>query len=239
MSLNTIISQAGRFLICFILAFHIFCSQSSQAGSANEQDLQHKDHVCFRWAFGGMISGAEDSQLIPITHDTILKTGDKLKILVDLQSECFVYIFYQSSQEEISLLFPPKTGTEDYKALKKYYVPKDYRWFELDDHTGKEIFYLLVAARQLDQLEALYELYLSSTYPSQKRKRGQQLLAELEKTKRTHRRLTAAAERPVRLGGSVRGIKKEKTEAIHRLDDIAVEISAYDFYSRTFTIDHR
>ena len=156
MSLNTIISQAGRFLICFILAFHIFCSQSSQAGSANEQDLQHKDHVCFRWAFGGMISGAEDSQLIPITHDTILKTGDKLKILVDLQSECFVYIFYQSSQEEISLLFPPKTGTEDYKALKKYYVPKDYRWFELDDHTGKEIFYLLVAARQLDQLEALY-----------------------------------------------------------------------------------
>jgi len=136
-------------------------------------------------------------------------------------------------------LFPPKTGTEDYKALKKYYVPKDYRWFELDDHTGKEIFYLLVAARQLDQLEALYELYLSSTHPSQKRKRGQQLLAELEKTKQTHRRLTAAAERPVRLGGSVRGIKKEKTEAIHRLDDIAVEISAYDFYSRTFTIDHR
>jgi hypothetical protein len=239
MSRNTIIPQTGRFLICFIFAFQIFCSQSTQAGSANEQDLQQKDHVCFRWAFGGMIGGAEDRQLIPITHDTILKTGDKLKMLVDLQSVCFVYIFYQSSQNEIYLLFPPKTGTEDYKALKKYYVPKDNQWFELDDHPGREIFYLLVSARQLNQLEALYELYLSSTYSSQKRKRGQQLLAELEKTKRTHRRLTAAAERPVRLGGSVRGIEKEKIEAIHMLDDIAVEISAYDFYSRTFTIDHR
>jgi hypothetical protein len=226
-------------LICILFVFQIFCLQHTQAGSANEQDLQKKDPFCFRWAFGGMTGGDEDRQFIPITHDTILKTGDKIKMLVDLQSECFVYIFYQSSQNEINLLFPPATGVEKYRTLKKYYIPNGYQWFELDDHTGREIFYLLASARQLGQLEALYESYLSSTSPSQKRKLGQQLLAEIEKTQQKHRRLTAAAERPVRLGGSVRGIEKEKIEAIHRLDSIAVEITVHDFYSRTFTIDHQ
>jgi hypothetical protein len=160
-------------------------------------------------------------------------------MLVDLQTECYVYIFYQSSQNDLNLLFPPETGAKKYRALKKYYIPNGSQWFELDDHTGREIFYLLASVRQLDRLETLYELYLSSAGPSQKRKLGQQLLAEIEKTQRKHRRLTAAAERPVRLGGSVRGIEKEKIEAIHRLDSIAVEITVHDFYSRTFTIDHQ
>jgi hypothetical protein len=112
-------------------------------------------------------------------------------------------------------------------------------WFELDEHTGKEIFYLLASARPLGKLESIYKLYSSSTAPSQKQDLSRQLLSEIRKTKQKRHPLTAVAERPVRLGGSVRGIEKDKTGTVHSLDNIAIEIIAHDFYSRTFTIDHR
>jgi hypothetical protein len=52
--------------------------------------------------------------------------------------------------------------------------------------------------------------------------------------------LTAAAERPVRLGGNFRGTEQE-TSHLNRYDitRLAVEIEADEFYSRTFSIDHR
>lgn len=227
------------FLFCFLFMCFVFHSIIIETVSADQQGLEKEKKVCFRWAFGAMVEIMGDRQLIPITRDIVLKTGDKLKMLVDIQTECFIYVFYQSSQNDIYLLFPPKLGTNAYKTPKKYYVPKIHLWFELDKHTGKETFYLLASARQLDKLESLYELYSSSNRPSQKRKLGQQLLYEVRSTKQKHSRLTAVAERPVRLGGSVRGIEKDQIDTVPELDDIAIEIVAPDFYRRTFTIDHR
>ena len=227
------------FLICFLFMCFVFHSIIIETVSADQQGLGKENKVCFRWAFGAMIEVKGDHQLIPITRDIVLKTGDKLKMLVDIQSECFIYVLYQSSENEIYLLFPPKLGTDDYKTPNKYYVPKIHLWFELDEHTGKETFYLLASARQLNELESLYKLYSSSTLLSQKRELGQQLLSEVRSTKQKHSQLTAVAERPVRLGGSVRGIEKDQIDTVPELDDIAIEIVAPDFYSRTFTIDHR
>jgi hypothetical protein len=207
--------------------------------SADQQGLEKENKVFFRWAFGAIAELMGESQLIPITGDMVLKTGDKLQMLIDIQTECFIYVFYQSSQNEIYLLFPPNLDTDDYKTPKKYYVPKIHMWFELDEHTGKEIFYLLASARPLGKLESIYKLYSSSTASSQKQDLSRQLLSEIRKTKQKRHPLTAVAERPVRLGGSVRGIEKDKAETVPSLDNIAIEITAPDFFSRTFTIDHR
>ena len=68
-------------LFCFLL----FDNQKNIRAEQNKQDL-----VCFRWAFGAIIGSKNDRRLVAITRDTILKTGDQLKMLVELQKKCFL-----------------------------------------------------------------------------------------------------------------------------------------------------
>ena len=199
-----------------------------------------EDAVSFRWAFGAMIGSKDDRRLVAITRDTVLKTGDRLKLLLQLENRCFVYLFYRTAEEEISLLFPYKLTLFDtgYKTGEKYYIPKGKTWFELDRNVGLETFYLLASAKRLHQLEALYRKY-DSVSGEEKKKLGKQLLAEIRKIKRKHRKLATPAERPIAIGGNVRGVVKDEQSAFPDIDPIASEVSTSNFYGKTFTIDHQ
>ena len=120
---------------------------------------KEEKNVCFRWAFGAMVGPENDRRLVAITRDTTLKTGDKLKLLVELQKECFVYVIYHSGQDGALMLFPYELEqfTTDYKTSKRYLIPQGDRWFELDEHVGLEKFYLMASATRLTELEALFK----------------------------------------------------------------------------------
>jgi hypothetical protein len=196
--------------------------------------------VSFRWAFGAMIGSKDDRRLVAITRDTVLKTGDHLKILLQLKSRCFVYLFYRTAEDEISLLFPYdlKQFESDYKKDQKYYIPKGGSWFKLDKNVGLETFYLLASAERLLHLEGLYKKYYS--VPGEKKKEFvKQLLAEIRTIKSKHRNLATLAERPIQIGGNVRGTIKDKDAQFPDIDPIASEVSAANFYSKTFTIEHQ
>ncbi len=202
----------------------------------NQQD--NKENVAFRWAFGALVGKSKD--LVPIRRDTALASGDEIKMVVELSKECFVYVIHHSPQGEIGLLFPESFGqfAGDYKTGKNYYVPKGRSWFELDKNTGKETFYLLAASERLLELEALIGGYQSA--PADKKgELAKQILAEIRDVKRKFRTFTTLAERPVTIGGNIRGV--DEADSIKRPDvlTLATEISASNFYSKTFTIDHK
>jgi hypothetical protein len=217
----------------------VFCLVAFMSLWANAEQNE-EENVCFRWAFGAMVGPVSDRRLVAITRDTTLKTGDQLKMLVELKKKCFVYLIYHSAQDEMHMLFPYKVQqfTLDYETLKKYYIPKDEKWFELDEDAGQETFYLLASAQRLIGLEALLGKYKSAEAV---KKRGlvKQILAEIRKIKKQHRRFTTPAERPVPIGGSVRGVTKDKLIRFPDIDPIVAEVSATNFYSRTFTIEHQ
>ena len=71
------------------------------------------------------------------------------------------------------------------------------------------------------------------------KKLAKQLLAEIRKIKRKHRKLATPAERPIAIGGNIRGVVKDEQSAFPDIDPIASEVSASNFYSKTFTIDHK
>jgi hypothetical protein len=215
---------------CFLLFW--------SSGAAAEQ--KEENNVCFCWAFGAMVGSENDRRLVAITRDTTLKTGDQIKLLVELKKKCFVYLIYHSGQNELHMLFPYELPefSKDPETRKKYYIPQGTKWFELDEKTGLETFYLLASAERLSGLEELMKKYICASQ-SDKQRLVKEVLAEIQKTKRRHRTLTAPAERPVSIGGSVRGIGKEKKSSLPDIDPIAEEVSAINFYSRTFTIDHR
>ncbi|MCD6296302.1 MAG: hypothetical protein J7M30_04020 [Deltaproteobacteria bacterium] len=79
----------------------------------------------------------------------------------------------------------------------------------------------------------------TSADPGKKPELAKQILSEIRKLKKANRKFTTDAERPVAIGGNVRGIKKDKVVLTPDIDPIAAVVSATDFYSKTFTIDHQ
>jgi len=224
------------FLIFLLTALCLTLFGSLPANAAQKEEK----NVSFRWAFGAMVGTEDDRRLVPITRKAALKAGDKIKILVKLQKKCFVYLIYYSAENEIHMLFPyegKQYGT-DLKTSKKYYIPQGEMWFELDENAGREVFYLLASAKRLIPLEALVDKYEMAD-PGKKPGLSKQILTEIRKTKKRHKKFTSTAERPIPIGGNMRGTTQDKEGSSPDIESIAVEVSAANFYYRTFTIDHR
>lgn len=196
--------------------------------------------VDFKWGFGAVSDASGKRMFSAVTKDTTLSTGDELKMFVELQSDCFVYVVYRGSTGDIDLLFPYdlKQFDTDYTKGKQYYIPKGRSWFSLVTPVGEETFYLLASSRRLTELESRLERYTQSS-KSEKKSRAKEVLAEIRDLKKRHMTLRNAVERPVSIGGNVRGLFAEKGKEPPDVATIAVEISGAEFYGKTFTIDHR
>jgi hypothetical protein len=209
---------------------------AQNVGAAQEE----AKNISFRWAFGALTGTDKNAKLEPITRDTALTTGDRLKMMVELQKECFVYVIYFGGQDQVKLLFPYNLGqfTTDYQVQKRYYIPQGGAWFELDQNVGSEAFHLLAAAQRLKGLEAFLTQYEAAEI-EQKPVIAKQILAEIREVKKQNREFASAAERPVNIGGNIRGLDKPRGAEGPDVAGIAQEITGNGFFSRTFTIEHR
>ncbi|MFC1824494.1 DUF4384 domain-containing protein [Thermodesulfobacteriota bacterium] len=218
----------------YMLSFFVLLSFSH---TRIEADQGEERNVCFNWAFGALVGGEADRSPVSVERDTVLKAGDRLKMLVELKKKCFIYLIYHSCQNDVYMLFPSdlEQFDTDYQIKRKYYIPNNDRWFVLDENTGRETYYLLASSQRLFELERLLTKY-QSPQTSNKSELVKQILTEIRKVKKRNRKLTTTAERPIQIGGNMRNGKKAKSPDI---DNIALMISAAKFYSRTFTIDHQ
>ena len=187
--------------------------------------------VRLRWAFGVKDPGA--SKPTAIERDTAKPSGSRLKFLIEPLCDCSVYLVYQDSGEEIHLLYPESLGRAADGGPT--YVPPGEQWFELDQQTGFETFFLLASVEPLADLEKLLGRYASAPAAG-KAEVGDAVIREIRRLNKAHRNFSRPVEKPVIIGGQTRGGPSEAAEGIDR---IAVEISAERFYSKTITIDHQ
>ena len=205
----------------------------------NAATYQENENVQFKWSFGALVG--KDKKLVSITKDTVLKTGEEMKMYVELEKDCFVYLIYQSSKGEISVLFPNdgfRQFTEDYKTGKPYLVPKGRGWFTLDKNVGTETFYLLGSSERLIELEAMIGNYISADN-AKKPDMAKNIVAEIRSVRKRYKNVATLAEKPITIGGNVRGVGE--TTEVRRVDvtSIATEISATNFYSKVISIEHQ
>ena len=231
------IAMLSRMVLLAVLCFALFCGSSPVL--AEEVQPGQEANLQFQWAFGAL-KKANGSKFEAIERDTILKTGDQIKFFLNVDKNCFVYLIYSSSQGELSVLFPYrfKLRSSEYTMAGHHYIPGGNQWFELDEHTGEEKFYLLASANRLMQLEALINDYESAD-AAKKPALAQAVLAEIRKLRKENLKFKTYAERPVNIIGNLRGTEKAETAENQDIAKFAVEISADTFYSRTFTIDHK
>ncbi len=223
-----------RFRLVFRMGVFLWAVGAICLGMANGAFADGADDsdIHIFWSFVAKTSSGGAPALIPITRDTELKSGDQLQMMVELTKKCYVYLFYKSTDSDIHLLFPYAFGQfdADYRAPAKYYMPKDKtRMYTLNESTGLETFYLLASKNRLSTLEDLFNNYGAIAALAEKDAAVQQIVAEIRALRKKHKKFTTAAERPVTIGGSVRG----------EIEDYKVEIEAKTFYGRSFTIDHK
>jgi hypothetical protein len=194
-------------------------------GTASAQ-ASDEDKVGFVWAFEALVAEGNVTKQMPIKEDMKLKTGDQLKMFVELRKPCFVYVIHHGAGGEIQRLFPYdiQQFTTDYQTSKIYEIPPNDGWFRINEQAGLETFYLVASAQRLTDLEHLLATY-AAAQPAEQPLAATHLLAELRNLLKQHR-ASMKPGRPVPIAGNMRkGIE-------------GVEITAPQLYIETFTIEH-
>ncbi len=186
-----------------------------------------EDKVNFVWAFEALVAEGNVTKQVPIKEDMKLKTGDQLKMFVELRKPCFVYVLHHGAQGEIQRLFPYdiQQFTADYQTSKVYEIPPNDGWFRINEQAGLETFYLVASAQRLTDLEQLLATY-AAAQPAEQPLAATNILTELRNLLKQHR-ASVKPGRPVPIAGNMR-------KSIE-----GVEITAPQFYIETFTIEHR
>jgi hypothetical protein len=194
-------------------------------GTASAQ-ASDEDKVSFVWAFEALVAEGKITKQVSVKEDMTLKTGDQLKMFVELRKPCFVYVIHHGASGEIQRLFPYDTQqfTTDYQMAKIYEIPPNDAWFRINEQAGRETFYLLASGQRLTDLEQLLATYTAGQ-PAEQPLAATNILAELRNLLKQHRS-SVKPGRPVPIAGNMRkGIE-------------GVEITAPQFYIETFTIEH-
>lgn len=214
-------------LILIILLLFFFISQVVFA------DVTGKDQLIkFNWAFIRLdIEGRIET--VDFGDRVTAYSGDQIKIFLQPVGTVYLYLYFYSSQKELSLLFP--ASLEDfehsYRDGEGYYIPSNDRWFVLDEKKGVETFYLLASVTRLKTLEEATIGFLNA--PEKKREMLKlKLMTEIKGIRKRHSELKVRAEKPLSIAGTVRGVDTEMAHYVF-------EVESEEFYGKTLRIDHQ
>ncbi len=198
-----------------------------------------KNDIGFLYAFGAYVGPQGKGKVVAVQNETTLRVGDRLKLFFEPRSDQYFYLLHISSQGELTPLFPAAAQPAKVAARTQLFIPAGNNWFELDAHPGQEKFFLIATAERLDRLEELCNRHTALTDKADVQSSTDAILDEIKGLRQKHRQLSAPAEKPVRIGGSVRGQLPSGAPVVPDVTPLAAEVTAPGFYSRTFSIDHR
>jgi hypothetical protein len=228
-------------LLAVVLSFLVVGFRFGEQPIASTPTVQQNDaNIGFEWAFGVLGYNGKTPVPIRITRDTVLKSGDEIKMMVKMTKECYVYAVYLDSQGDLTMLFPCtiRQLQTDYVMAKPYYYPKDRSWMTLDKNTGKEIFFLVASTERLLDLEVKLGNYYSADH-SKRKPLVDEVVSEIRGLRKRYSTFATIAEKPLTIGGNIRSTDTVKVVRRPDVADIAIQISAKNFYSKTITIDHQ
>jgi hypothetical protein len=236
------ISGSGLFVSMFTGVFtRVLLISLLSAGLLSSPALgadKNKKDPKFRWAFGAIRGNSYKVE--PLTGTTVLKSGDKLKVMIEPRRKCFVYLIHHNAQGELVMLFPYdlKQFEIDYKVNRRYYVPKDTAWFQLDNRTGRETFYLMASDHRLLDVEYLYNRYVEAE-PGRRSELAIQMVSEINNlSDQVH----ASLEPPeiLALDNQVRrGFERATGADPTDIAGLANDIWFANMYSDIIVIEHR
>jgi hypothetical protein len=206
---------------------------------ASAQTASSKGDIEFLYAFGAYVGPQGKGKVVPVQSETTLRAGDRLKLYFEPKKDLNFYLLHLSSQGELTPLYPAADQPARVAPGTQVFIPTGGNWFELDAHPGQEKFFLIATAERLERLEELCARHAALKEKADQQSSTDAILDEIKRLRQKHRQLSSPAEKPVRIGGSVRGQQTPGSPAVPDITRLASEVTAPGFYSRTFSIEHR
>ncbi len=130
---------------------------------SNAQSGPSKTEISFLVSFGAQIDAKGGGKVVPVQTESVLHTGDRLKLFLEPRSHLHLYLLHVGSKGELTPLHPvpPQSARIDPGAQK--FIPEGTQWFELDSQAGLEKFHLIASAEKLDRLEELCTRHVALT----------------------------------------------------------------------------
>jgi hypothetical protein len=134
----------------------------------------------------GFVSKDDAGQEFNLTNQSVLKSGDKLGISFQPNSDCFVYIFWWDSSGKAGRLFPNPQLTEgggEVRGGHTYWLPSKQGkcWYVLDNNPGTETIYFVASRQRNEKIERLSEELKKLSASAQSGKAIEQVSGELER----------------------------------------------------------
>lgn len=204
------------------------------------QTATKPEEVQFKWSFIVRIDTAGRNEIVNIAKNIVTKktnkvsvsAGDEIAMYIEPGENTYVYLFLLDSSNNLELLFPISLDMEnledEFTRGKGTYIPGKYEWFSFDEKKGYESFYLLASPKRFTKLEELTKNYIETE--EEKDLAKQKVLDEIKGIKRTAAFKTVL-ERPIAFGGRIRSLEID-------IADLAVEVKANNFYSKTIRVKH-
>lgn len=234
--MNRLISALVFLTIALALFTSISCD-APQAQDDKKDKAAGSTKLYFKWTLAVKLDpGGRDEVLNMVDRslDATVTSGDKLKIYVEPAEGTHLYLFLLDSSGRLQPIFSSATAFKEQTpagAPRKRYIPLGKLWFTFDEVKGTETFYLIASADRLNSLEQAAKDYLESGNKGNEALKDK-VPGEIKKAKRKYIRFTTLAEKPVTVAGTLRGLTLD-------IADLAVEVEASNFYSKTIRIEHR
>lgn len=213
--------------VCFLLSS---IGTEAQVSSSNTT-------LKFYYAAVAKVIKDRDSQIITLTDNMVLQSGNLIKFYLELDKEGHYYIFHEDSRGELAILFPK--GLQKTIAQRKtpIYIPEGNNWIELDSNIGRETFHIIVSAVGLTKLNELYKHHITLKEKDELKKSGEFILHHIKSLKRQN--FEQPAEKPIRVAGKVRGNLDGGLVFSNDVINFVSEITITSTYVKTLIIDHR
>lgn len=194
----------------------------------------------FLFALGAVTGPADKPHLQAVQNDAVLRSGDRLKFFVEPRTPASAYVLHQAADGELTVIAPAEGRPATLEPGRAVYVPAADNWLQLDHQTGTERFHVVVASQRIESLDALLSGHAAITEKAALQASSEAILNEIKQLRLKHRNLSTPAEKPVRIGGSLRAPDTIGSGALLDIAPLASEITATGgVYIRTITIDHR
>lgn len=132
------------------------------------------------------VSKDDSERESPLTNESVLKSGSRIGISFQPESDCYVYIFWWDSSGQVGKLFPNPQLTEgsgEARGGQTYWLPSKQGkyWYVLDNNPGVETIYFVASRQRNPKIETLYDKLNSLSASGRSGKAGKEISDKLER----------------------------------------------------------
>jgi hypothetical protein len=185
--------------------------------------------VKFTWGLMGRLHG--DDLTHTLNDGATVQTGDGLKLYIEPQSPCSLYVIHKAPDGSLTRLYPSDTEAGQ---IGRIYVPSGSEWLRLGPDTGHEVFFLVASAEPLQRLQQLIDGHEKTSDPDAKRKVGGEIEDEIRAIWK-QQQSAKPIEVPAVIAGNVRGFALDGTDEMPK----GVQVQADKLFVKVLTLVHR